>query len=229
LLSEKYIEFCFDVVKKKTLPYTFFASGFCTISEDEFYCTSEKGGPSRYTFNENSNSLSHPELFHPYYLKRGHQLSGLLIKSLLIDACLKRMNPENLYPWITFSVEAVLQKKAWISSDVGVLVTSDTPKLFSYAKNGLMPDICEAVNSAPSCAQSNETAKFVMNDRSTWSRMFYTGSNVISQLRNVWNLKKDERIPKDVWRSFLLRYTLLAYPLELIRPLKKKVRSMVRR
>lgn len=76
---------------------------------------------------------------------RGHQLSGLVFSSS-IEAAVNRDLPEsNMYPWIAYTANCLLQGGVEYFRGCKTRITGGTPKLFSYGKDGLVPDIDEAL------------------------------------------------------------------------------------
>jgi len=131
---------------------------------------------------------------------RGHQLSGLLIRDSLIKECLINMNPENLYPWITLTA-ANLYKSGFIEvTSHEIFVTSDTPKLFSYGKDGLQGEIAEAILSIENVSEKTKMklAREILSSRLSNSRMRNTGKTIFSISWNILCLINHPKIPTRI-------------------------------
>lgn len=141
-----------------------------------------------------SKSVAHDAL-------RGHQLSGLFIRGDVVRSCLNHMNPENLYPWITYMGFAATAGKIIHFQAVGVAVTSDTPKHFSYRMDGLQPEIVEAARSIPNLHGVTKilTICHCTASRKTVWRMENTSSNKLKQIGNYARLLTHKKIPLYAW------------------------------
>ncbi|GAA5483648.1 hypothetical protein Hsar01_02882 [Haloferula sargassicola] len=128
---------------------------------------------------------------------RGHQLSGLMLRTSFANKAISEVNPENLYPWITCTASAIFDGGAVSYKEEAIIVTSDTPKLFSYGKDGLQGEICEALLSVPSLTRANriQLARLVLSHPTSYWRMKLTGRNAVWRLVRRLALIAHPKIP----------------------------------
>ena len=192
LLSLSYLRFLIDTIKfddkiiQSVFPVRFGSFGDIRnqgISEKDFF----KYANDEEKINRDIivKSYKYDEDNLPYLINRGTQLSGILYRKNIIDKSNLILPKDNLFPWVCYQVEAI--KNGTILSVDGdhVKITSDTPKLFSYRKDGLLPEISEAIISGFSNDSKKGTyfASKVIKTFAYW-RIFKTSKTGLGALKN---------------------------------------------
>ena len=172
-------------------------------------------------------------------INRGTQLSGLLYRKKIIDLANEVLPAHNLFPWVCYQIMAL--KEGTILALIGyhARITSDTAKLFSYRKDGLLTEISEAIICGfyPDNKLGSYYAGRVIKEIAFW-RIFKTSKTGLGALKNYILSYYDHSkingrvffiaLPKIISQSF---YQHLVHSMpnlhRWIRHVKKIVTSMV--
>tara|TARA_B110000444_G_C18821632_1_gene588050 strand:+ start:83 stop:1180 length:1098 start_codon:yes stop_codon:yes gene_type:complete len=219
LLSSAYLKYLTDTIKSDdkniqcVFPVRFGPNGDKRnqgISEYKFFkyadneeIIDKKIIVKRYSYNINDL---------PYIINRGTQLSGILYRKEIIDKGNIALPKDNLFPWICYQVEAIKNGTILSVDGYHVKITSDTPKLFSYRKDGLLPEISEAIISGFANDRKAGTyfASEIIKTFAYW-RIFKTAKTGIGSLKNyifsITHRKTDVKVfflvlPKIIKMSF---------------------------
>lgn len=157
----------------------------------------------------------------PKIIHRGHQLSGLTYRSEIIRRGNQRLTPVNLYPWMTYQILALQQGRLVELEGRHARITDDTPKLFSYRRDGLLPEICEAIRGG----FAGEYGRFLyyatgVIARVAYWRIFRTSRNNMVVLFNYLALFRDRRMHPVV--------QLCAFPFILSHAAHRILRNLIR-
>ena len=141
LLSPTYLSFVFDAIEKNNC-VTAINADYGVITAKNFFeiCDQKEEIEEKISIDKyNSKKID------SFIVHRGHQLSGLVYKKEIIEYSNKFIPEENLYPWMGYQITSLKKGEIHILQGLHARITSDTPKLFSYGKDGLFPDICESI------------------------------------------------------------------------------------
>ena len=133
-----------------------------------------------------------------FAIYRGHQLSGLVFNSEIEIAVNSDLPKQNMYPWISYLANAASRSGILYYRNYKTLVTGGTPKLFSYGKNGLVPDIDEAVK----CGLKN--ARFrgyliscnILIRGHGYNRIRQTAGSKMGMLSSAFKLLREDKLRK---------------------------------
>lgn len=206
LLTPTYVNYVLTLIRKDTEEsVTAIVPGYGNISARSFFELAETEEVIDYHPDVTEYTMNLESSVH--VVNRGHQLSGLVIRSFSMTHALADALPlGNLYPWMCY-LALCLKEGAVLEVDgLHARITSDSPKLFSYRRDGLLPDIVESIM----CGFSDDTpfgtkvATEVLKTRAYW-RIFKTSRTGIGCLINYLRLWKDRRISKEVFLKCLPR------------------------
>ncbi len=139
ILSGKFLKFVVSGLDEENVMG--FNPQWGPISAKEFFDEKkdfEDGGRETTIIYDSSNIC-------PYIIHRGHQLSGLTYRREVLLEASGYLNSKNMYPWMAYQIIALNKGRVKFLSGLHCKVTSDTPKLFSYGKDGLFPEISESI------------------------------------------------------------------------------------
>lgn len=141
LLSPTYLSFVFDAIEKNNCVVAI-NPGYGVIKAKKFFeiCDRIEKIEKKISVDKYANKNIGSFIIH-----RGHQLSGLVYKKEIIEYSNKVIPEENLYPWMGYQITSLKKGEIHILKGLHAIITSDTPKLFSYGKDGLFPEICESI------------------------------------------------------------------------------------
>ncbi|MBC8489711.1 MAG: glycosyltransferase family 2 protein, partial [Bacteroidetes bacterium] len=204
LLTPTYLKFVIGVIESGNLNIQSVFPGSSGITEKEYFHLAKSNENIQRNinikcYNYNSKNLE-------YVIHRGHQLSGLLYRKEIIDVSNQILPNNNLYPWMCHQVIAIKKGSILSVSGSHARITSDTNKLFSYKKDGLLPDITEAILCGFSSERGLGTyyASKVITGIGSW-RIFNTSKTGIGALMNYILLYYNKRMDRKVfYRSFLV-------------------------
>jgi len=186
LLTITYLDYAMKVIELNDKNIQSVFPGGITnkgITENDFFRTSKETESIQKNVkieNYNINSKTILEIIH-----RGTQLSGLLYRKKIIDKANEILPADNLFPWVCYQIIAL--RKGTVLSLVGyhARITSDTPKLFSYRRDGLLTEISEAIicGFSPDIKLGSFYAGRVIKEIAFW-RIFKTSKTGIGALKN---------------------------------------------
>lgn len=141
LLTPTYLSFVFDSIEKNNCAMAI-NPGYGVIKAKKFFaiCDQIEKIEKKISLDKYTNKDIDSFIIH-----RGHQLSGLVYKKEIIEYSNKVIPEENLYPWMGYQITSLKKGEIYILKGLHARITSDTPKLFSYGKDGLFPEICESI------------------------------------------------------------------------------------
>lgn len=118
-------------------------------------------------------------------INRGTQLSGLLYRKKIIDLANEVLPAHNLFPWVCYQVIALKEGTILALMGYHARITSDTAKLFSYRKDGLLTEISEAIicGFSPDTKLGSYYAGRVITEIAFW-RIFKTSKTGLGALKN---------------------------------------------
>lgn len=139
VLSPTYFKFVFDNIKNEKLMAI--APGYGAVDAKEFFDICDKNEDfEKPVFEKFSKDNMNSFIIH-----RGHQLSGLAYRETIIKFVNNCIPKKNLYPWMAYQIFALKNGEIYVIKGDHARITSDTPKLFSYGKDGLFPEISESI------------------------------------------------------------------------------------
>lgn len=141
ILSFEYLDFIISNIEKKNKNIMGFNPGYGTITAKEFFSDHFNVGQEN-TLKVTKYSYS---IINSFIIHRGHQLSGLAYRYTVIQEAQKYLTSFNMYVWMAYQIIALKKGEIIYLEGQHCKITSDTPKLFSYGKDGLFPEICESI------------------------------------------------------------------------------------
>jgi hypothetical protein len=182
LISISYLNVILDVISKDDSQIQSIYPGCNVITEKEFFKLANHNiyeKKLKLTFNKKSLNKIEDIVY------RGHQLTGLVYRYNVIEDSFNVLPEDNLYPWICFQSIAIRKGIVISVSGSSIKVTGDTQKLFSYRKDGLLPEISTAVISGfhPNKKLGLQLGTKILKDYA-YGRMFKTSKTGIGALFN---------------------------------------------
>ena len=146
-------------------------------------------------------------------INRGTQLSGLLYRKKIIDLANEVLPAHNLFPWVCYQIIALREGTILALIGYHARITSDTAKLFSYRRDGLLTEISEAIicGFSPDTKRGSYYAGRIIKEIAFW-RIFKTSKSGLGALKNYIlsyydHSKINSRVffialPKIIFQSF---------------------------